>query len=40
VHRLEGRDDETFQQYQQHIHRRRYTPPRVERLFDVDLVIE
>jgi hypothetical protein len=40
VHRLESRDDETFQQYQQHIHRRRYTPPRVERLFDVDLVIE
>ena len=35
VHRLESRDDETFQQYQQHIHRRRYTPPRVERLFDV-----
>ena len=40
IHRLENRDDPTFQQYQQHIHRRRYTPPRVERLFDVDVVIE
>ena len=40
VDRLESRDDETFQQYQQHIYRRRYTPPRVERLFDVDVVIE
>ena len=40
VHRLESRDDETFQNYQQHIHRRRYAPPRVERLFDVDMVIE
>jgi len=40
IHRLENRDDATFQQYQQHIHRRRYTPPRVERLFDLDVVIE
>ena len=40
IDRLENRDDATFQQYQQHIHRRRYTPPRVERLFDLDLVIE
>jgi len=40
IHRLENRDDATFQQYQQHIHRRRYTPPRLERLFDLDVVIE
>ena len=40
IDRLEHRDDATFQQYQEHIHRRRYTPPRVERLFDLDVVIE
>jgi hypothetical protein len=40
IHRLENRDDATFQQYQEHIQRRRYTPPRVERLFDLDVVIE
>jgi hypothetical protein len=40
IHRLESRDDATFQQYQQHIHRRRYTPPRLECLFDMDVVIE
>ena len=40
IDRLENRDDDTFQQYQQHIQRRRYAPPRVERVFDLDLVIE
>jgi adenine-specific DNA-methyltransferase len=37
IERLERRDDATFQRYQEHIHRRRYTPPRVEPLFDLDL---
>jgi SNF2-related domain/Helicase conserved C-terminal domain len=40
IERLENRDDETFQRYQEHIHRRRYTPPRVEPLFDLDLEVE
>jgi len=40
IERLENRDDETFQRYQEHIHRRRYTPPRVELLFDLDLELE
>lgn len=38
--RLERRDDELFQRYQEHIQRRRYTPPKVERVFDLELVIE
>jgi adenine-specific DNA-methyltransferase len=37
IDRLERREDATFQRYQEHIHRRRYTPPRVESLFDLDL---
>ena len=40
IHRLENRDDATFQLYQQHINRRRFTPPRLEHLFDLDVVIE
>lgn len=40
IQRLENRDDETFQRYQEHIHRRRYTPPRVDQLFDLDLEVE
>jgi superfamily II DNA or RNA helicase len=40
IERLENRDDETFQRYQEHIHRRRYTPPRVDQLFDLDLEFE
>jgi hypothetical protein len=40
IERLENRDDETFQRYQEHIHRRRYTPPRVEQIFDLDLEVE
>lgn len=40
IERLENRDDETFQRYQEHIHQRRYTPPRVDRLFDLDLEVE
>jgi len=40
IERLENRDDETFQRYQEHIHKRRYTPPRVDQLFDLDLEVE
>jgi adenine-specific DNA-methyltransferase len=38
--RLERRDDELFRRYQEHIQQRRYTPPKVERVFDLELVIE
>ena len=38
--RLERRDDELYRKYQEHIQQRRYTPPKVERVFDLDLVIE
>jgi hypothetical protein len=40
IERLENRDDETFQRYQEHIHKRRYTPPCVDQLFDLDLEVE
>jgi hypothetical protein len=40
IARLEQRDDETFRSYQEHIQRRRYTPPRVEHVFDMEVVIE
>jgi hypothetical protein len=40
IARLDQRDDATFRNYREHIHRRRYAPPRVEKLFDLDLVIE
>lgn len=40
VSRLEQRDDDTFRLYHEHIQRRRYTPPSVDRLFDLDLVFE
>jgi superfamily II DNA or RNA helicase len=39
IDRLERRDDPTFRRYQEHIHRRRYTPPRVQPLFDLDLEV-
>lgn len=38
--RLARRDDPRFQQHQAHIQQRRYAPPRLETLFDLDLVIE
>lgn len=38
--RLERRDDELFRKYREHIQQRRYTPPKVERVFDLMLVIE
>jgi hypothetical protein len=40
LERLGRRDDSRFQQHQAHIQQRRYTPPRLETLFDLDLVIE
>jgi hypothetical protein len=40
IHRLEQHDDDTFRAFQEHIHQRRYAQPRVDHLFDLDLVIE
>ena len=40
LERLGRRDDPRFQQHQAHIQQRRYAPPRLETLFDLDLVIE
>ena len=40
IDRLARRDDPRFQQHQAHIQQRRYAPPRLETLFDLDLVIE
>jgi hypothetical protein len=40
LERLGRREDPRFQQHQAHIQRRRYAPPRLETLFDLDLVIE
>lgn len=40
IERLENRDDDTFRRYQEHILKRRYTPPRREHLFDLALQIE
>jgi hypothetical protein len=40
INRLERRDDDVFRTFQEHLHQRRYTPPRVERVFDMDLLIE
>ncbi|MEO8179431.1 MAG: SNF2-related protein [Deltaproteobacteria bacterium] len=40
LERLEHRDDDRLRQFDAHIHARRSAPPRVERLFDLDLVIE
>jgi adenine-specific DNA-methyltransferase len=40
IGRLERHDDATLRAFQEHIHQRRYAPPHIEHLFDVDLVIE
>jgi hypothetical protein len=40
IARLERQDDDRFRAFQDQNHERRYTQPRVERLFDLDLVIE
>jgi hypothetical protein len=39
IDRLERREDDRLRQFEAHIHARRGAPPRVERLFDLDLVI-
>ena len=35
-----GATTQLFRRYQEHIQQRRYTPPQVERVFDLELVIE
>ena len=40
IERLDRRDNETFQRFNEHIHKRRYSPPTVEHLFEMELVIE
>jgi len=40
INRLEVRDDAPFQSYQDHIQRRRYTPPTIMTLFDLELVVQ
>ncbi len=40
IDRLSRRDDARFQQHHAHIQNRRYAPPRLETLLDLDLVIE
>lgn len=39
IEKLQGRDDETFQRHLTHIEGRRYGPPTVETLFDLDMEI-
>ena len=39
IGRLERRDDDRFRTFQDHIHARRYGPPRVEHLFDLEFAI-
>jgi hypothetical protein len=39
IGRLERRDDETFRAFHEHIHQRRYAPPRVEHLYDLEFSI-
>jgi len=40
IARLEARDDETYARCKARLTQRRYAPPRVERLFDVELLVE
>jgi adenine-specific DNA-methyltransferase len=40
IERLERRDDVRFQKFREHIHERRYAPPRVEHLLEVQFVIQ
>ena len=40
MERLTQRDDATYRAYHEHIHQRRYAPPRVTALFDLELVFE
>ncbi|WP_394827337.1 SNF2-related protein [Pendulispora albinea] len=40
IERLERREDKTFQRFHDHIHQRRYRPPTVDLLFEMELVVE
>jgi hypothetical protein len=40
MEKLAQRDDARFRAFQQHIHERRYAPPRLQALFDLELVFE
>jgi adenine-specific DNA-methyltransferase len=40
IEKLERRENATFQRFHDHIHQRRYGPPSMERLFEMELVIE
>jgi hypothetical protein len=40
IGQLENRNDDTFQRYLAHIQRRRFAPPLIERVFDLDLEFE
>ena len=40
IGQLENRNDDTFQRYLAHIQRRRFAPPVIERVFDLDLEFE
>ncbi len=40
IARLEARDDETYQRCKARLTQRRYAAPRVERLFDVEMLVE
>jgi hypothetical protein len=40
IGKLEERDDKTFKNYRDHIQRRRYAPPRVEKLYDLEVLVE
>lgn len=39
IERLAARDDDTFRSFRDHIHERRYAPPRADTLFDMEIVI-
>jgi hypothetical protein len=40
IEKLERRENDTFQRFNEHIYRRRYCPPAVDLLFEMELVIE
>jgi adenine-specific DNA-methyltransferase len=40
IEKLEQRDDKVFKSYRDHIQKRRYAPPRVQKLFDLDVIVE
>lgn len=40
IEKLERRENETFQRFHDHIHERRYRPPSVERVFEMEVSIE